>query len=78
MEVILKSNNVNSMAKIIALAERLDVIIEQRDNVASGKNEKEELKKRILNFKAKGRSSFGDAAEWERIEREDRKLPFSK
>ena len=78
MELILKTNNENSIAKIIALAKKLDVLIEQRDKVVEDKNEKEELKKRILNFKAKGQSSFGDAAEWERNEREDRELPFSK
>jgi hypothetical protein len=78
MELILKTNNENSIAKIIALAKKLDVLIEQRDKVVEDKNEKEELKKRILNFKATGQSSFGDAAEWERNEREDRELPFSK
>lgn len=78
MELILKSNNENSIAKIIALAKKLDVIIEQRDKVAGDKNERKEIKERILNFKAKGPSSFGDAAEWERNEREDHALPFSK
>ena len=78
MELILKSNNEKSIAKIIALAKSLDVIIERPNKVAGDKHEKEELKKRILNFKAKEPSSFGDAAKWERIEREDRELPFSK
>jgi hypothetical protein len=76
MELILKTNNENSIAKIIALAKKLDVVIERREKVVEDKNEKEELKKRILNFKAKGQSSFGDVAEWERNEREDRELPF--
>ncbi len=31
MELILKTNNQNSIAKIIALAEKLSVTIEQRD-----------------------------------------------
>jgi len=77
MELILKTNNENSIAKIIALAKKLDVIIEQRDVMVEHKNEKEELKKRILNFKASGPSSFGDAAEWEHNERADRDISFS-
>jgi hypothetical protein len=78
MELILKSNNENSIAKIVALAKKLNVIVEQQTKVIEDKNEKDELKRRILNFKANGPSSFGDASEWERNEREDRELPFSK
>ena len=78
MELILKTNNENSIAKIIALAKKLDVAIEQRGKVVDDNDKNEELKKRILNFRAKGRSSFGDAAAWECDEREDRELPFSK
>jgi hypothetical protein len=69
MELILKSDNENSIAKIIALAKKLDVIVEQHDKAVGDKNEKVELKKRILNFKANGTSSFGDAAEWQHNER---------
>jgi len=76
MELILKTNNENSIAKIIALAKKLNVTIEQRGKVIE--SEKEELGKRILNFKANETSSFGDAAEWQRNERNDRDLPFSK
>jgi hypothetical protein len=36
------------------------------------------LEKRILNFKASGPFSFGDPVEWQRKEREDCELPFSK
>jgi len=69
MELILKSNNENSIAKIIALAKQLNVVVEQRDKAIEDKNNKEDLKKRILNFKAKVPTSFGDAAEWQRNER---------
>jgi hypothetical protein len=77
MELILKSNNENSIAKIIALAKKLDVSVEKRDKDIKDKKETEKLKERILNFKAQGPSSFGDAAEWQQNERNDRKLPFS-
>ena len=61
MEIILKTNNENSIAKIIALVKKLDVPVEQQqDNVIEDKNRKEDLKKRILNFKAQGPSSFMD------------------
>jgi len=65
MEIILKSNNENSIAKIIALAKKLNVVIEQRADKITN-DEKENLKKRILNFKAQNSSSFGDASEWQR------------
>ncbi|MBV8388792.1 MAG: hypothetical protein JO080_03230 [Mucilaginibacter sp.] len=77
MEIILKSNNENSIAKIIALAKKLNVVIEQRNNEITN-DEKENLKNRILNFKAQNPSSFGDASEWQRGERNDPQLPFSK
>jgi hypothetical protein len=78
MELILKTNNENSIAKIIALAKKLNVIVEQRDKEIEDNNKKEDLKKRILNFKAESPSSFGDASEWQRNERNDHELPFSK
>lgn len=78
MELILKTNNENSMAKIIALAKKLNVIIEQPDKIADNKKDIEKLKQRILNFEAQGPSSFPDAAEWQQAERKDRSLPFSK
>ena len=76
MELILKTNNKNSIAKIIALASELNVAVEQRGKIAEDKN-REELIKRILDFKSSEPLSFGDPAEWERNEREDRDLPFS-
>ena len=51
MELILKTNDENSIAKIIALAKKLDVLIEQRDKIVEDKNENEELKKRIMSLK---------------------------
>lgn len=78
MELILKTNNESSIAKIIELAKKLNVTVEQRDKVVENKKEVENLKNRILNFKANGPSSFGDAADWQRNERNDREFPFSK
>ena len=76
MELILKSNNEESLAKIIALAKKLNVIIEKKD-IDFNNSAKINLKYRILNFKATTSSSFGDAAEWQQHESSDRKLPFS-
>lgn len=78
MELILKSNDKTSIAKIVALAIKLNVTIEKQDQFVEDNGENEELKKRILNFQAKGVSSFCDAADWQRDERKDRELPFSK
>ena len=69
MKLILKTDNENSIAKIIALAKKLSITIEQRNKVIENNEEREELKKRILNFKATGPSSFGVASEWQRGER---------
>lgn len=76
MELILKSNNEDSLAKIIALAKKLNVVIEKK-NADLNKKARTNLKNRILNFKAGESSSFGDAMDWERDERSDRELPFS-
>ena len=76
MELILTTNNKSSIAKIIALASELNVAVEQRGKIAENKN-REELIKRILDFKSSEPLSFGEPAEWERNEREDRDLPFS-
>ncbi len=75
MELILKSNNEESLAKIIALAKKLNVVIE-RKNADFDKTARVNLKKRILNFKASAYSSFGEAAKWEQHQRSDRELPF--
>ena len=78
MELILTTDSENSIAKIIALAKSLNVSVEQRRGEVKTKKETEQLVNSILNFNAKGDSSFGDAAEWQRNERDDRDLPFSK
>jgi len=75
MELILKSNNEESIARIIALAKKLNVIIEKK-NVDFNNVARVDLKNRILNFKATTSSSFGDAAEWQENQRSDRELPF--
>ena len=71
MELILKSSNERSIAKVLALAKKLNMSVERRE-VDSDDKERKALKTRILKFKAKGENPFGDAAEWERKEREDR------
>lgn len=76
MELILKSNNKQNIAEILALAKKLNMRVERR-HTDVGKSDREEMKNRILNFKAKGDNKFGDAAEWERKERDNRNLPFS-
>ncbi|MBS1532301.1 MAG: hypothetical protein JSU01_18510 [Bacteroidetes bacterium] len=63
MELILKTNNENSIAKIIALAKKLNVSVEQREK-SENKEDIQKLKERILNFKSEQPSSFS-----ERIER---------
>ena len=76
MELILKSNNEQSIAKIIALAKRLNVAVEEKVlNVDT--DSKRALKDRILNFKAQTPSSFGDIDKWQSEQREDRNLPFA-
>lgn len=75
MELILKSNNEQSIAKIIALAKSLNVAIEKKET-GEKDNDKEAIKKRILNFKGASSSSFGDAFEWQKNERKDRDLPL--
>lgn len=75
MEVILKSNNEEKIAKIIALARKLNIIIEKKDTIV--KNDREAIRSRILNFRSNEPSPFGDGVEWERKQREDRELPFS-
>lgn len=77
MELTLKSNNQESIAKIIALAKKLNVMIEQ-NGAELGDIQKDALKNQILNFKAKEESSFGDAAEWQKRQREDRYLPITR
>ncbi len=76
MELILKSNNEKSLAKIIALAKKLNVNVEEK-NTNTAASSRQQIKERILNFNATEPSSFGDAQSWEREQREDRNLPFA-
>ena len=57
MELILKCDNEQSIAKIITLAKRLDVTIEEK-NTKTDKGSKDLIKERILKFKAIAPSSF--------------------
>ena len=74
MELILKSNDEKSIARIINLAKQLNVVVEKRGMETE---DREVLKQRLLNFKAKGPSSIEDPVEWQREQRKDRDLPFS-
>ena len=76
MEELLKSENEQSIAKIIALAKKLNVFIEEKKSSADDST-KDIIKNRILKFQSQGPSSFGDALHWEKDERADRNLPFS-
>lgn len=76
MELILKSSNKESVAKIIELAKKLNVVVEKKDD-SLNRPSREKLKAQISNFRAAGDSSFGDAAAWEREQRNGRELPFS-
>ena len=59
MELIVKSNNEQSIAKVIALARKLNMSVERKNTVADESREAV-LKDRILNFKGKGINPFGD------------------
>lgn len=68
MEIILKTDNAIKVAKVMTLAKELNIDVELR-NISEKNVNKEALKKRIINFQAESPSSFGDAAECERNER---------
>ncbi|MFB0494056.1 hypothetical protein ABID99_000293 [Mucilaginibacter sp. OAE612] len=76
MELILKSDNKQSIAKIIALAKELNVIVEEK-SAGTESISREALKERILNFRAASESSFGDPVEWQRAQRGDHELDIS-
>lgn len=73
MELILESNNEQSIAKILTLAKKLNVTIRKNETV-NNDGSKDAIKERILKFKATKPSSFGDAQVWERGQRSDRDL----
>jgi hypothetical protein len=47
------------------------VAVEQRGKETDNDIDRKDLKNRILNFNAQDTSSFGDASEWQRDERND-------
>lgn len=75
MELILKLNSEQKTAKMIALAKK-SAILSGKRNVGKKGLSRNELRERILNFRAVASSAFGDAAEWEKAQRLDRELPF--
>jgi|GEM_PF-516547 len=76
MELILKSDNKQSIAKIIALAKELNIIVEEKSTETEGIS-REDLKEQILNFRGTSESSFGDPVQRQRAQREDRELDIS-
>ena len=78
MELVLTSNDENSLAKIISLAKKLNVIVERRITSEEGTEDIEVIKQRLLNFKATMPSSIENPLIWQREQRKDRDLPFSK
>ena len=78
MELILKSNDEASIAKIISLANELHVVIEKLGTEPRTGEEKEILRNRLLNFKATGPSLIEDPVKWQQEQRKDNDLPFRK
>lgn len=76
MELILKSDNKQSIAKIIALAKELNVIVEEK-SAETKRISHEALKEQVLNSRPTSESSFGDPVQWQRAQREDRELDIS-
>ena len=78
MELVLRADNDEQVSLILAFAKKSNITVENIEVSGKEKADKEALRQRILNFKAASASSFGDAATWEREQREDRNLPFDK
>lgn len=76
MELILKSDNKQSIAKIIALAKELNIIVEEKSTETESIS-REDLKEQILNSRAASESSFGDPVQRQRAQREDCELDIS-
>jgi len=78
MTIQLEISNPQDAELILGLAKRLNIPFKQSaKKVVAEKSEREKAMERIRNFKAQTTSSFGDALEWQRNEREDRPLPFN-
>jgi hypothetical protein len=72
MELILKFSSKQKPVKITALTRKLNTL----RNAGKKGLSRNDLRERILNFKAVVSSAFGDAAEWEKAQRLDRELLF--
>jgi hypothetical protein len=58
MRLILETNNKSKIAKVIALAQKLNIVVKQHDPLPESKvTEREALADRILNFVAASPSS---------------------
>ena len=77
MTIQLEISNPQDAELILSLVKRLNIPFKQAARRVVDKNEREKAIERIQNFKAQSPSSFGDALEWQRKEREDRALPFN-
>ena len=77
MTIQLEISDPKDAELILSLVKRLNIPFKQDAKKVAGKSEREKAIERIQNFKAQGTSSFGDALEWQRTEREDRPLPFN-
>lgn len=76
MQLKLNTENIEDIAIILALANRLNIMVEKLDALPSNEGEKENIKSKILNFKALKPSTFGDASSWQSTLRDDREMPF--
>jgi hypothetical protein len=76
MELIIRSNDEDSIAKIINLAEELHVDIETRGRVEGTAVDKDAFKRWLMNFKPSQESSRANASEWQTEARKDRDMPF--
>lgn len=77
MELTLKTDNEQDLAIILALAARLNIVVEKSEKFLPNLSERELIKTRIQTFKSTKPSSFGDAQEWQRSQRAECDLPFT-
>ncbi len=75
-ELVLISDDADSIAQIVALAKSLNVNIEQRGKLALSQSERKELYNKIKNFNFTGESLFGDPLQWQ-IEERKTVTPYS-
>lgn len=77
MIIQIEISNPQDAELILGLVKRLNIPFKQTPGKVADKSVREKAIQRIRNFKAQSPSSFGDALEWQRTEREDRSLPFN-